>query len=363
MARSRLRRFQQGSLLAVAITSFLFLFWEAQVSGATEPNPTESVEQATSTIRELGVGFYAFLPKILIAAAILTIGWLLARAIQIIATKYASRQNEKRKNISVLFRMAVFLITFTAAISVLVGDMRALLGSLGLLGLALSWALQAPIESFTGWILNTFRDYYRPGDRIEVGEAVGDVYRIDLLTTTVWEIGGPGKPVTGAQPTGALITFPNSEILRSNVINYSRDFPYIWDEVTFSVANESDLPYAVGVFRKLAQEILGQEMRVSAREYETLLRRQGLSYTVSQEPEVYLSLAESYTNCTVRYLVRIRSRRRVASSLIEKISEELKAPQHKKRITSAYPRSEVVLQMSGKFPAEKKADTPFSGTG
>jgi small-conductance mechanosensitive channel len=63
------------------------------------------------------------------------------------------------------------------------------------------------------------------GDRIAVGDVFGDVYRIDVLTTTVWEAGGPGKPVSAAQSTGALITFPNWEVLRSNIINYSRDFP------------------------------------------------------------------------------------------------------------------------------------------
>jgi small-conductance mechanosensitive channel len=69
----------------------------------------------------------------------------------------------------------------------------------------------------------------------------GDVYRIDVLTTTVWEAGGPGKSVTGAQPTGAMITFPYWEVLRSNIVNYSREFPYVWDEVTVAIANESDL--------------------------------------------------------------------------------------------------------------------------
>ena len=67
----------------------------------------------------------------------------------------------------------------------------------------------------------------------------GDVYRIDILTTTLWEAGGPDKPVQGAQPTGALVTVPNSEILRSSIVNYTRDFPYVWDEVRTGVARYS----------------------------------------------------------------------------------------------------------------------------
>lgn len=91
--------------------------------------------------------------------------------------------------------------------------------------------------------------------RIEVGDVFDDVYRIDVLATTVWESGGPGKAVGGSQPTGALVTFPNREILRSNIINYSRDFPYVWDEVTFAVANESDLDYTIAVLRNAADAV------------------------------------------------------------------------------------------------------------
>ena len=68
-----------------------------------------------------------------------------------------------------LMRIGLFLLAIAAGLSVIAGDATALLGSIGLIGLALSWALQTPIESFTGWVLNAFRDYYRPGDRIEVG--------------------------------------------------------------------------------------------------------------------------------------------------------------------------------------------------
>ncbi|HSI91807.1 MAG TPA: mechanosensitive ion channel domain-containing protein, partial [Adhaeribacter sp.] len=124
-------------------------------------------------------------------------------------------------------------------------------GSLGLIGLALSWSLQTPIESFTGWLLNSFQGYYRIGDRIKVGEVFGDVYRIDFLTTTVWEIGSPyyqGGYVNAEQATGRMVTFPNNEILAGTVTNLTRDFPYVWDELIVSVANESDL--------KLAREAL-----------------------------------------------------------------------------------------------------------
>jgi small-conductance mechanosensitive channel len=227
---------------------------------------------------------------------------------------------------------------------VLAGDVRAVVGSVGLLGLAASWALQTPIESFTGWLLNAFRSYYRVGDRIAVGEVVGDVYRIDVLTTTVWETGGPGKRVTAEQATGALITVPNWEVLRSNIVNFSRDFPYVWDEIATAVANESDLGYCAEVLEALARRELGDEMAQAAAKYADLLRAERLLFDIDEVPRVYLSAGPSWTDCTLRYLVPIRSRRRWSSALTLAISREVGAAQHRGRIIPVYPRQEVVVR-------------------
>ena len=198
-----------------------------------------SAEEAASTVRELFMGFAGILPQLLIGIGILVLAALLQAFTRPLLRK-ALRSWSRANAVSALVGIAIWFVAISAALSVLVGDPRTLLGSVGLIGLALSWALQAPIESFTAWLQNSFRAYYRVGDRISVGEVFGDVFRIDFLTTTVWEAGGPDKAVQGAQPTGALVTFPNSEVLRSNIVNYTRDFPYVWDEMVVSFANGSE---------------------------------------------------------------------------------------------------------------------------
>jgi small conductance mechanosensitive channel len=364
-ARMRLNRFRQGSMLAVSITALLLLLWgaapetegqepaeettaaAAAVDTATTPVPdaTEAVREATSTIRELLLNFYALLPKLLIAVLLIVAAGLIARGARVVVHR-TLRRWEKSEAVGALVRLGCYLIAIGAALSILAGDARALLGSVGLVGLALSWALQTPIESFTGWLLNSFRGYYRVGDRIEVGEVFGDVYKIDVLTTTVWEAGGPGKSVAGAQSTGAMITFPNWEVLRSNIVNYSRDFPYVWDEVTISIANESDLTYAKQVFENAAAAVIGEVMREPARAYQALLERARLAFDVAEKPEVFITLADAWTNCTVRYLVPARQRRRWATAMLIGLTNAAAAPGHAGRIISAYPRNEVVLRRS-----------------
>jgi small conductance mechanosensitive channel len=362
-ARSQLRRFRQGSALAVAVTGLLLLVWGAPVPlGGQEPaeqptettarpgdlmptDPAAAVDQAAATMRELAYGFYAFTPRLVLVLGLFAIATIVARAVQALLNR-TLRGWERKEAAGAIAKLLVYFVVIVAAVSVLAGDSRAVVGSVGLLGLAASWALQTPIESFTGWLLNSFRGYYRVGDRIAVGDVFGDVYRIDVLTTTVWEAGGVGKPVRAAQSTGALITFPNWEVLRSNVVNYSRDFPYVWDEVTFNVANESDLRYTAQVIEKTARRILGPQMEDAAARYQALLQEQRLGFDVDEVPRVYFSLADAWTDCTLRYLVPVRTRRKWVSILTLEVSSEIAKPEHHPRILSVYPRTEILLRRS-----------------
>ncbi len=365
----RLRRFRQGTLLAVSITALLLLLWGIEPEAAAQDDagqqtaaaqaqaapaegllteddpgdPAQAVSQAFETLWELSLGFYGLFPKLLIAVILIVVAEMSSRLASWLLHKLL-KEWERTEAIVALMRIGIYLIAVAVGLSIIAGDARALVGSIGLVGLALSWALQTPIESFTGWLLNSFRGYYRVGDRIEVGDVFGDVYRIDVLTTTVWEAGGPGKSVAGAQPTGAMITFPNWEVLRSNLVNYSRDFPYVWDEVILSVANESDLAYTMNVLQEAAMRVIGEQMLAPAAQYQQLLAQARLAFDVANEPQVFISNADSWTDCTVRYLVHARQRRRWSTQLLVALSEEMAREAHRGKIISAYPRSEVKLR-------------------
>lgn len=320
---------------------------EAQEQLETEEPKAENVaraagEEARGTARSLSLALYNNLPRLLVALGVLVAGWLVTRLVRSGLRAVLGRW-QRTNATTALVEIGIWVLVAGLAISVVVGDIRAAIGSVGLVGLALSWALQTPIESFTGWLLNSFRGYYHVGDRVSVGEVFGDVYRIDFLTTTVWEIGGPerGTFVNAEQPTGRLITFPNNEILAGSVVNLTRDFPYVWDELGIQLANESDLRYAMQVLQRVADEVLGASMAEPALAYEKILKDARLSLAVSPKPEVFLFLADSWTTVIVRYLVDARQRRKWKTELILRISEELRRPEHQQKIISALPRQQI----------------------
>ncbi len=302
----------------------------------------EAAGEAIGSLQSLWSSFLYNLPKMLIALGTLLLAWLLIKILKVVLQRVLGRWHSSNAIIS-LTSIAVWLLAIGVAISVVAGDIRALVGSLGLIGLALSWSLQTPIESFTGWLLNSFQGYYRVGDRIRVGDVFGDVYRIDFLTTTVWEIGAPYQPgfVYAEQPTGRLVTFPNNEILTGTVINLTRDFAYVWDELAVAVANESDIALAMQVLGNVAEALLGNYMVTPARQYSKLLKRAGLGDNIADKPQVFISLEDSWTNVTIRYLVGARERRKWKSELTLRITQELNKPVYLHKIIPVYPRQQV----------------------
>ncbi|MFO7963025.1 MAG: mechanosensitive ion channel [Desulfobacterales bacterium] len=356
-ARTRLRWYRQSSILALAMTGILLIMFApgdaeippengVQVPGGVQNQPAadtrESTEEAIGTVRQLWESFLVNLPKIIVAIAVLSAAWLIVRLIRAVLRKLLKRW-ERFNAVAAVTGVIVWLLAVGVVLSILAGDIRALVGSLGLIGLALSWALQTPIESFTGWLLNSFKGYYRVGDRILVGDVFGDVYHIDFLTTTVWEIGDPHRPgfVLAEQPTGRLVTFPNNEVLAGPLFNMTRDFPFVWDEMAVQIANESDLEYAMGVFQNLAENMLKNYMVEPARLYSQILRREGIIDSVPEAPQVFVSMSESWTDLRIRYLVNARERRKWKSMLWAAVHRELRDAKHATRIVPVYTRRQL----------------------
>jgi small-conductance mechanosensitive channel len=397
-ARRSLKRFSQATILAVAITGFIILLLglgdtnEVQATvqapvqmeavrqvpdtvalieevptedlvaevGRTEEGEEEeeigareAAGEAISTIRGLFLGFYRNIPRLGLAIIILVIAWGMARLAGMLLYRVIGHWNRSAGVITIT-SIGIWLFFIGVAVSVVVGDIRALIGSLGLIGLALSWSLQTPIESFTGWLLNSFQGYYRVGDRISVGDVFGDVYKIDFLTTTIWEIGGPQRAgfVQAEQPTGRLVTFPNNEVLAGTVVNLTRDFPYVWDEMTVAIANESDLRLAISVLKKIADNLLSTYMAQPSRRYSEILQKAGLELQINPEPQIFVSSTDSWTDLSIRYLVGARERRKWKSELTLLITEELNKPEYSKTIIQVYPRQQVQFIREDGIPAK-----------
>jgi len=237
-------------------------------------------------------------------------------------TNHASRYNLNR-----VIKLVAGLAVCFIILSVLFANWYTAVVSLGLISLILGFALQTPITSFIGWIYILVKMPYKVGDRIKIGEAAGDVIGVGYLDTTLWEFGGELLS-TSNHPSGRLIKFPNSKVLNTVVYNYSWPlFPYVWNDIKFQVAYQSDLQFVAETMRSVAAEEVGDAMMERVRVYRELLAQTPVDQLEVQErPVVVFRVGENtWIEAICRYLVEPRQAGSVKSRLIKKMLERLNA--------------------------------------
>lgn len=231
-----------------------------------------------------------------------------------------------RYNLNRVLRLVAGLAIALIVVSVLFANWYTAVVSFGVLTLVVGLAVQTPFTSLLGWVYIIVRSPYRVGDRIRIGEATGDVIDVGYLDTTLWEFGG--QFLSTDHPSGRVIRFPNSDVLSNAVYNYSWPlFPYIWNEITFHVAYNSDLEFVSGVMQEVADDEIGQAMRERIRTYRELLAQTPVDeLTVREHPSVvFRANPNTWIDATVRYLVEPRESGRVKTRLIQKMLARLNA--------------------------------------
>lgn len=192
--------------------------------------------------------------------------------------------------------------------------------SLGIVGFAVTFALQQPLLSLLAWAYIMTARPYAVGDRIEVGGARGDVIAVDFLATTIWEI--DGDLVSTNQPSGRVVTVPSSLVLSSDVTNYGgAGIPYVWNELSVQVTYETDLAFARKTMAAVGDETLSDEMAARIAEYRECLDETPVELEVQDQPTVNLAQQESWVELRLRYLVHPRQGTRVRNELYRRILE------------------------------------------
>ena len=128
--------------------------------------------------------------------------------------------------------------------------------------------------------------------------------------------------------TGRIIKFPNSNVLSRAVYNYSWPvFPYIWNEIKFNVAYESDLEFIAETMQRIASEEVGERMMKQISVYREILAQTLVDQLeVREHPSVLFRVnSNTWLDAIVRYLVRPREAGRVKTRLIKKLLAELNA--------------------------------------
>ena len=263
--------------------------------------------------------------RILRGTALVVFVLTIARAISVYALGRIEDPST-RFTLQRILHLVVALGIAVIAISVIFVNWYAAVAALGVGSIIIGLAVQTPMKSFIAWIYILIRQPFRVGDRIQIGEATGDVIDVGYLDTTLWEFGG--KYISGDHPSGRLIKFPNEKVLDEIVYNYSWPlFPYIWNEIKFYVAFNADLEFISNTMQKITEEELGQEMIARVQTFRDLLARTPVDeLEVRERPRVIFRVSENtWLEAIVRYLVPPREAGRLKTRLIKRLLAALNA--------------------------------------
>lgn len=198
------------------------------------------------------------------------------------------------------------------------GDMAV---ALGIVGAGVAFASQEVIGSFAGYLIIVSTNLYRIGDRVRVGDVVGDVVDLNLMRTTMMEI---GAWVNADQYSGRLVSVSNRNALITPIYNYTKYNEYLWDEIMLPIPYTDNWRRAVEIVLTEGEEYSSEFQGMAQSAFDALARRYPIEAT-EVKSTVYLRMTDNWIELTLRYVVEARRRREVQEKLYHDILEIFEA--------------------------------------
>jgi len=283
---------------------------------------------------KIALNYWDVVYKLILSLAVVVLTWI---AYHIVARVLRQRVKDTTHmhTLRMLLRNALMFGSAVIVLLIWLGLGSNFTVAMGILGAGIAFASQEVIGSFAGYLNIVTGGIYRIGDRVRIGNVVGDVMDIGILRTTVMEI---GEWVKADQYTGRIVTVANRAVFADPVHNYTQHWGYLWDEITVPVTYASDWQRAAEIMLHHGQEYT-QELHADAEvRLKRMLDRYPLQRT-SVEPTIYLTMTDNWIEVTLRYIVEAGERRRIRADLNQELLQHF---QIEPNITVASTTVEIV---------------------
>jgi small-conductance mechanosensitive channel len=202
----------------------------------------------------------------------------------------------------------------------------------GLLTAGVAFALQRVITSLAGYLLILRGKTFNVGDRIVMGGVRGDVIALGFLQTTIMEMGqppavqsaDPAMWVKSRQYTGRIVSVSNDKVFDEPVFNYTREFPFIWDEMTIPVSYKDDRHAAERILLEAARRHTTKISELSEPALKALEDRY-VMHRSEMHPRVYWRMTDNWLELTVRFLCKDHGVRDLKDAMTREILPALEA--------------------------------------
>ena len=224
-----------------------------------------------------------------------------------------------------------FFLTIVLITIVFSDKLGGLTVAFGVAGAGIAFALQEVIASFAGWLAIMFGDFYKSGDRVQLGGVKGDVMDIGVLRTTIMET---GQWIDGDLYNGRIVLIANSFVFKEPVFNYSGDFPFLWDEIKIPIQYGSNYDKTKEILENVGIETAG-DLTIQSKEKWTRMQSKYRLEDAQTEPMVSLIANDNWVEYTLRYIVNYKKRRATKTELFTKILKRVEATNGEIKFASA----------------------------
>jgi len=270
--------------------------------------------------------------KLLLTAILLAIVVALNYGIRWLLSVIISGDRLKRGRFWTRQGVSLFmaLVVVLGIMSIWFDDPTRLTTAVGLVTAGLAFALQKVVTSLAGYFVILRGNTFTVGDRISMGGVRGDVVALGFTQTTIMEMGQP-PAVQSAEPamwvksrqfTGRIVTVSNSTVFDTPVFNYTREFPYIYEEMTIWIAYRDDHAKAEQVLLDAARKHQVNINELSAEASHRLSNKYGVM-KADFEPRVYYRLTDNWVDLTVRFIARDHGVRDVKDAMSREVLARL----------------------------------------
>jgi small-conductance mechanosensitive channel len=194
--------------------------------------------------------------------------------------------------------------------------------AMGILGAGIAFASQEVIGSLAGYLNIVTGALYRIGDRILIGDVVGDVLDISPMRTTLMEV---GEWVKADQYTGRIVTVANRMVFAEAVVNFTRHWNYIWDEITVPITYASDWRLATKIMLEHGEEYTADLQAQAESDLADMLKRYPVLRPMPVTPSLYTTMTDNWIELTLRYVVDAHERRSVQDKLHRELLQHFQA--------------------------------------
>jgi small-conductance mechanosensitive channel len=272
------------------------------------------------------------LHKLLLTIGFVVAAWLIATVLRAFLSLFIGSRSGTR--FQFWAKQGVSLIISTIVIlgimSIWFDNPARLASVVGLIGAGIAFALQRVITAVAGYFVILRGKTFNVGDRIVMGGVRGDVLDLSFMQTRIIEMGqspkeqgdAPSMWIRSRQFTGRIVTVTNDKVFDDAVYNYTREFPYLWDEINLPVKYGDDSSQVEELLLTAARRHALTHAKIGDEEVQRVNDQFGMNIG-EIDPRVYWRMTDNWLELTVRFLAPDHGIRDIKDAMSREILEGL----------------------------------------